>query len=460
MSSALPVGSGSLRSLPLVRGLPLVGVVPALLDHPIQRLLKARDRYGDIFSLDLGVTRWAVLCHPRYAEHVLVTHADRYRKGGPVWEAAAPLLGNGLVISEGDFWRRQRRLLQPHFHRQQLAALTTLMVDAIAETLDSWQPTIESSQPMNLSAGFAAITMRVIARTLFGQHLASAEIERVSELMAHIFAFLPLGIASRLLPRWLPLPGAQRYRQQLAELDAIVHRLIAVERSAAAPSSSLLALLVREALDGGMTNQQLRDEVMTFFLAGYETTSLALSWAVTFMLEQPDILQKVHAELDRSLGARAPAFSDLAALAYTRTVINETLRMTPPSWWLPRSATVDDELDGYHIPAGTMVVIFTYAIHHHPTLWPSPERFIPERFSTEEAASRHRLAFMPFGAGQRVCIGKEFALMEAVLVLAMFLQRCTLRPVPGINPQPRIGMTLRPKGEVKAFLERRPLPKR
>ena len=245
---------------PLVSGAPIVGVLPALLRRPLEWLLETRSRMGDIFTLNLAFTRWVVVLHPRHAEHVLVSHCDRYRKSGPAWEALTDLLGTGLALSEGELWKRQRRLVQPYFHRQQVGALTSLMIETIAETLDSWREVADSGKPFNLSAGYSRLTMRVVARALFGQGLSPAEIEQVGALITYIADYLPLGILGRALPPWVPIPGARRYQRKLQELNAMVHKIIAVERGSEVPSGSLLARLVAETSDGGLTDGQLRDE--------------------------------------------------------------------------------------------------------------------------------------------------------------------------------------------------------
>lgn len=440
---------------PLVSGIPIVGVLPALARRPLEWLLETRDRVGDIFTLDLGLTRWVVLQHPRHAEHVLVSHGDRYRRSGPAWEMLTDLFGTGLVLSEGEQWKRQRRLVQPAFHRQQLAALTPLMVETIAETLGSWQAAADNGKQFDLSSGYASLPLRVLARAIFGQGLPAAEIERVGSLITYIADYLPLGILGRVLPRWAPVPGARRYQRKLQELNGIVHKIIANERGTEIPSDSLLARLVAETADGGLTDGQLRDEVMTMLLAGSDPTGLALSWTTYFLLEHPDVADKLQAEVNAVLGRRTPELADVAALAYTRMVIQESLRLRPIDWWLSRSATVDDEIDGYHIPAGTMVILNLYGIHHHPTVWPDPERFRPERFTREEIAQRPKHAWLPFGAGPRACIGRELAIMEAQLALAMLLQRFSMTAVPGRRATTRARMTLRPEGGVQVYLRRR-----
>lgn len=447
------------QQLPQTTGLPLIGALPAFLREPFAFLLKAQQRYGDIYTLDIGFLKWVILNHPRHAEHVLVTNAHTYSKAGPIfWDTVRDMLGNGLVVSEGDFWLRQRRMIQPYFHRQRLVGLTEAMVGATSESLDLWD-TAADGHPFNALKGFAPITMRVIARALFGQGLDQATFDRVHRQMAYALDYMMFGTAIRSLPRWIPIPGARRYQQTIREIDAEVYAIITRERRAAAPSDSMLAMLVNmvdEETGEGMTDVQLRDEVMTFFLAGYETTSLALTWTMFFLTQHPAAMERVRTEVDGALGNRRPTFAHLAALSYTKAAIQEALRIRPPSWLLPRTAVADDEIDGYPIPAGTTVVPFTYGIHHNPSVWEAPERFVPERFLGAPAAGqRHRLAWVPFGAGQRQCIGRDFSLIEAQIILAMLFSRYEFEAVPGNTGDVALSATLKPKAAVQLSLRRR-----
>ena len=443
---------------PRTRGLPLVGALPAFLRAPFDFFLAARERYGDIYTLDLGFMRWVIVNHPQQAEYILRENSQNYRKGGGLWDMVRTLLGNGLVVSEGDFWLRQRRMIQPHFHRKQLAGLTDAMVGATEASLEPWDRAAATQQPLDLLPGFSAITMRVITRALFGQGLAQTDLERVGEIMVFTMDYLMTGAMTHSLPRWLPMPGSRRYRAGLAELDALVGQIIAHERNAATPSDSLLGMLVRmvdEESGESMTDAQLVDEVKTFFLAGYETTSLALTWTMYLLTQHPEIVDKLRAEVDSVLAGRTPSFADLPALTYTRMVIQEAMRLRPAAWWIPRTAVADDAIDGYAIPAGTTVVSLTYGIHHNPDLWEQPTRFDPERFAGAADAQRHKLAWMPFGAGQRQCIGKDFSIMEAQIILAMIVQRYTMHAVPGSSVRPKFSTTLKPDRPVLVNLERR-----
>ena len=437
------------RLPPVTRGLPLLGALPAFLHRPFEFLLDARARYGDIYRLDLGVTKPIVLNHPRHIQHVFVDNAKNYYKGGGLWEGVRAVSGNGLVVSEGDFWLRQRRLLQPHFQRKRLAAITDSMVAAAGESLDNWTAAADTRRPFDVLPAFAQVTMDVICRALFGQELSRADLDAASEHATFIFDYLIATVLTAELPRWLPIPGARRLRRAVEELDTIVFRIIAQERAAATPTNSLLGMLVEmvdEDTGTGMTDRQLRDEIITFFLAGYETTAATLAWLVHILIQQPDVLGNVEAEVALVLGERAPAFEDLMMMPYTRAVIQETLRLYPAGFNVPRTAAADDEIDGYAIPAGATVVALIYGVHHNPGVWDDPERFDPARFLGAAPADRHKQAWIPFGAGQRQCIGRDLSLMETQIILPMLLQRYALAPVPGRPVQLKLASTLVPKG--------------
>lgn len=448
--------------LPQAKGVPVLGVLPQLLVDPLGFLRRSHATYGDIYKLYVGPMALVVLNHPRHAQHVLRDNAQNYAKSGAVWDGLRTLIGNGLVVSEGDFWLRQRRLMQPQFHRQRLAGLTTLMVNAIAEALDSWEPAAATGAPFNLAPAFSRLTLGLIVKTLFGSALPDRELDEVTGAISYALDYVALSALTSTLPKWLPLPGKSRYQQALARFDQSIYRVIAEGRRApqmpGPKENHLLAMLldiVDDETGAGMDDRQLRDEVATLFLAGYETTSIALSWTFHYLTQDPAVMAKLQAEVDTVLAGRAPTFADLPHLTYARMIVEEVMRVRPPSYWLPRVAVADDEIDGYHIPAGTAVASLTYMYHHHPEFWPAPDRFDPERFAPEQAAGRHKFAWIPFGAGQRLCIGRDFSLMEAQLALAMIVQRYQLAGVPGRRANAALASTLRTKGGVWVRLARR-----
>lgn len=447
---------------PEAKGWPLLGVLPALLRDPFGFLARARATYGDIYTLNLGFTKLIICNHPSHAQHLLRDHTRNYVKEGALWQSMRSLVGNGLIVSDGDFWLRQRRLMQPQFHRQRLAGLTHLMGEAIQEVLATWETAATSDQPFDLTPALSQLTMRVVLKTLFGTALNGQALDEVAQEMAFAINYVFVDAAGQALPRWVPLPKQRRYQQALARFDEAVYRIIADGRrtqgTAGASEHHLLAMLldtVDAETDARMDDRQLRDEVATLFLAGYETTSIALAWVFAYLTHYPQVMQKAQAEVDGVLGERQPTFADLPNLPYSRMILQEVMRIRPPAYWTPRTAVAEDIIDGYTIPAGATVVPFIYMVHHHPDVWSAPEQFDPERFTPENSAGRHPFAWIPFGAGPRLCIGRDFALMEGQLALIMALQRYRLLPAQANLPALSLASTLRPKGGVMVKLMKR-----
>ncbi len=445
------------KHIPLTKGLPLVGSLPQVIKNPFGYFKQAQETYGDIYNLNLGISKMLIVNHPRHMQHILVDNAQNYRKGGAMWDAVRAMLGNGLVVSEGSFWLRQRRMMNPQFHRQRLAALNDLMVNAIAEALDTWEKSANGSD-FNVATAFSELTMKVITRTLFGTGLSTEEMDRVSKAMNYALTYVIQAIVLSSLPSWMPAPGKKEFERSIKQIDETVYRIIADSRKDNGESNHLMAMLldmVDDETGEGMTDQQLRDEVTTLFLAGYETTSIALSWAFDLLTHHPDVMDKLQAEVDAAIGDRLPTFADLMKLPYSRMIIQETLRIRPAAWQLPRTAVEDDEIDGYRISAGTTITSLIYMCHYHPEEWDNPDVFDPERFQPDKTEKRHKFAYMPFGAGQRKCIGMDFALMEAQLALAMVAQRYKLTKATENLAEPQLSTTLRPKGGVIVKLEKR-----
>ena len=444
---------------PRVPGLPLVGNLPRLLSQRFGFLEAARRQTGEIFTLDMGLGQAVVMCHPRHAQHVLVDRVRNYAKGGAMWESIRTFLGNGLPVSEGEFWKRQRRMIQPAFHHQRLVALTGEMVEAIDASLaEAWESAARTGVPFDAAKAFTRMTMSVLVRALFGSGLEPAETERVAQAFTYVNGYMLKGVLTNSLPQWVPVPGRAQYREAIRTVDEIVFRVLERGRRSAAMGDSLLSLLLNaadEETGKAMTDVQVRDEAVALFVAGYETTAAGMAWAFHFLTQQPETAQRLQAEVDAVLGSRKPTFADLQQLPYTRGVLQEALRMYPPSYWIPRIATEDDEIDGYRIPAGTQVAVLTYLLHHHPEIWESPERFDPDRFTPERSAGRHKQAWIPFGAGQRLCIGREFALMEGQLILARAAQRFQPLAIPGRVAQLQLSALLHTKNGVWVRLKER-----
>jgi cytochrome P450 len=422
---------------------------------PLAFLTGLATRYGDIARVPLGSETVYLLNHPDLVRDVLVTHHRAFHKGRGL-ERARMLLGDGLLTSEGDVHRRQRRLAQPAFHRQRVAAYGASMASHAAARRDRWRDgvVIDAHREM------MALTLAIVGTTLFDADVED-EAAEIGEALATTFEsfsfgfFLPFG---HLLER-LPLPATLRFRKARARLDATVYRLIEERRRSGGDRGDLLSMLLlaqdTEGDGGGMTDTQLRDEAMTIFLAGHETTANALTWTWYLLSGHPSVEARMHAEIDSALGTRLPTADDLPALPYTRMVLAESMRLYPPAWIVGRRAIAPVEIGGYIVPARSIVLLSQYVMHRDARWYPDPERFDPERWTPERQASRPRFAYFPFGGGPRVCIGEQFAWMEAVIALATIAQRWRLRLVPGhpVALQPII--TLRPKHGMRMIAEDR-----
>jgi cytochrome P450 len=332
------------------------------------------------------------------------------------------------------------------------------MVGAIDEVLDEWEPASRGEEPFNMAQGFARMTMNVLVRTMFGSGLEPGEPERVAKALAYAIDYTMMGLMTNSLPDWVPVPGRARYREALQTINALIFRIIQKGRQGGMADNSLLSMLLNmvDAETGAqMTDEQLRDEAVALFLAGYESTSVGLSWAYHAMTQQPELAQRLREEVDGVLGQRKPGFADLQLLPYTRNVFQEALRLYPPAWFAPRMVEEDDEIDGYRIPAGKTVAPITWMIQRHPDFWEDPARFDPDRFTPQRSEGRHKYAYTPFLIGKRQCIGKEFSMMEGVFMLARISQRYQASAVPGRVAQLHIATTIRTKDGVWVNLKPR-----
>jgi cytochrome P450 len=418
--------------------------------------------YGDVVAMRLVVERSLDLFHPDDVRTALVDHADhlvRWERGVDVFSQA---FGQGLLVAEGEAWRRQRRMLAPGFLPRRVQGYATLMVDAAREALDAALPpgAVATVQPMEDL--FNALTMDVIMRTLFSSRApalarAAADATQVLSRAAMQEMFWPAS-----LPDWLPLPHKIVKRRALAMLTGLIDSQIAARAALpahAAPTDDLLAMLlsVRDEDGSGLSPAELHDQCMVMFQAGHETSATALLWWSWLMASHPDVALQARHEVDSVLQGRDPCAADVQALPYLGATLKEAMRLYPPiAALMTRRVMRPFELRGRTVPAGTLLRITPWVIQRDARWFPDPERFMPERFLAD-AQAQPRSAWMPFGVGPRVCIGQHFALLEMTLVAAMLLQRCTLHTVPGeCEPQPRMYVTLRPTAPLR--LELRPRP--
>ena len=394
------------------------------------------------------------LNRPEYIEHVLVTNAGNYVKSHIMQRILGPLVGKGLLTSEGDFWRRQRRIAAPAFHHKRIAGFVAAMAASTAVWSASWP----ERRAFDLSEALMGVTLEIIAKTMFSADVGG-KVQDVRRLLGAVMDHAKPGALDMFgFPEILPRRTPKAYRQAVAELDDLVEGFVAPRRADGQDRGDLLSMLLaaRDPETGeGMTPRQLRDEVMTIFLAGHETTSNALTWTWYLLAQYPEVAARLEAEVDRVLEGRAPGYDDLAKLTYARMVIEEAMRLYPPAHSISRTALKADRLGEVPVPAGAVITISPHTTHRNPTLWPDPERFDPERFAPERSAGRHRFAYLPFGGGPRICIGNGFAMAEALTILAVIAQKWRLALAPGHKVEPVGLITLRPATGMWVTAERR-----
>ena len=410
----------------------------------------ARD-YGDVASIRVVNFRTIFINHPDAIEEVLVTHARRYIKGR-VLRANRHVFGEGLLTSEGDFWLRQRRLAQPAFHRARIASYASTMVEYAQRMLENWR----DGEQRDAHQEMMRLTLQIVAKTLFDASVAgdAQDVGKSLELL------LELGANFRrtlFIPHWVPTPTNLRIKREIAYIESILYRIIAERRASGRDTGDLLSMLLHAQDEDGsrMTDKQLRDETITLFLAGHETTASTLSWTWWLLAQNPRVEAKLHAELDAVLCGRAPTLDDLSNLTYTNNVVNESLRLYPPAWGLARIAIEDHELCGYPVKKGMGVAMAQWVVHRDPRWYDAPEQFRPERWEGDLLKRIPRFAYFPFGGGPRQCIGYAFAQMEAALILATIARKFRLSLVPDHPVVPLASITLRPRHGVRVVLESR-----
>ncbi|MDX2031813.1 MAG: cytochrome P450 [Blastocatellia bacterium] len=407
--------------------------------------------YGEIVHFKLGPVPVYLLSNPEHIRDVLITNNRQFMKGEGL-QRAKRLLGEGLLTSEGEFHLRQRRLAQPAFHRQRIAGYGDTMVDYARQMREDWQP----NETRDIAREMMRLTLAIAGKTLFGTDVIKEADEIGAALSTTMEAFNRLTLPFSHLIEKLPLPSIRRFEQAKERLDATIYRIIEERRASGEDKGDLLSMLIQardtEGDGTGMTDLQLRDEAMTIFLAGHETTANALTWTWYLLSQNPAAEARFHEEIDQVLAGRLPTAEDYPRLKYAERVFAESMRLYPPAWIIGRRALSDYAIDGYAIPAGSILLMSQYVMHHHPAYFPDPDRFDPDRWTPEAKEARPQFSYFPFGGGPRLCIGEQFAWMEGVLVLAVIAQRWRPRLAPGhpVAMQPLV--TLRPKHGMKMVL--------
>ena len=410
--------------------------------------------YGDVVPVRLGPRRGLLIYHPDAIEEVLITRARDFVKS-PGIRLLRRLLGDGLFVSEGDLWLRQRRLMQPAFHRQRIAAYGQVMATYATRRAAGWH----DGAVLDIHPEMMAVTRDIVAKTLFDADVS--EEARVIGVASHFLTEYfgkRLGSLLQLVPPWLPTPANLRLRSTIRRLDAVVYRMIADRRRTPGDRVDLLSILLQaqDADDGSqMTDRQVRDEVMTLFLAGHETTAVALSWTWYLLAQHPEVDARLADELRVVLAGRPPTVADLPVLRYTEMIATESMRLYPPAYGIARQAVKPTEVAGQPMRAGAFVIMPTWAVHRDVRWFDKPEEFRPERWDGDGARRLHRFAYLPFGGGPRQCIGNTFAMMEVILVLAAIAQAFRLALVPGQTVIPAPYITLRPEPGIRVRLESR-----
>jgi cytochrome P450 len=410
--------------------------------------------HGDVVFFRFLNVPMCLLTHPDDIEDVLVKNSSNFAKSRN-YHALKPILGNGLLLSEGAFWQKQRKLVQPSFRHESIAAYAKVMADSAQQMLTGWR----DGQTRDVHQEMMGLTLEVVAKSLLGTDV-SREAGKVEQAMRDLTSqLLVMPNIAFFLPDFFPLPSTLRLRRAVRELNGIIYSMIRARRAANSPSHDLLQMLLDAQDEDGsqMTDVQLRDEMMTLFIAGHETTAIALSWTWYLLAQNPEVERKLADELSHVRKGRAPVVSDLRALPYTEMVVKETMRLYPPAWVIGRQALTDFEVRGYRLLAGTNVLVSQWITQRDARFYPEPERFNPDRWKGDPIRSGRlpRYAYFSFGSGPRVCIGAGFAMMEATLLLATIAQRfnLTLASDQSIEILPLV--TLRPKHGINMTLQER-----
>jgi cytochrome P450 len=420
-------------------------------DNPLEYFTKLARDYGDVAGIRVLNFGSIFINHPDTIEEVLIANARKYSKGH-VLRANRHVFGDGLLTSEGEFWLRQRRLVQPAFHRARIASYAATMVEYTQRMLEGWR----GGEECDAHQEMMRLTLRIVGKTLFDADVEhdAQEVGKSLELLLEIGANFRRTI---FVPHWLPTPTNLRVKREVAQIEKILYRIIGKRRALGRDAGDLLSMLLAAQDEDGsrMTDKQLRDEAITLFLAGHETTASTLSWTWWLLAQNPAVEARLHSELDAVLGDRAPAVEDLPNLPYTGHVISESLRLYPAAWGLARLAVEDHEIAGYPVKKGMGVAMAQWVVHRDPRWYDAPEQFRPERWQGDLARRLPRFAYFPFGGGPRQCIGNGFALMEAALILATIARKFRLRPVANHPVVPLASITLRPRHGLRVTLERR-----
>ncbi len=419
-------------------------VLPRVIRHPPEYFLQVARRYGGVVTL--SPRRIFLVTDPDGVKHVVQDNHTNYIKG-PRYKVLKPLMGDALFSSDGELWKRQRRLVQPAFQKKHHPRMAEIISCATSGMLDRWEANAAAGRAFDARGEVILLTLEILLRSMFSGDLIGHELElreAVIEYEKHMD--LVSAVNSAKLPSWFPSAGRRRFQGAVHALEEFIFRVVNERRRTKTDNGDLVSLLLwarDEETGQSMSDRQIRDELMTMLQAGHDTVSDAVAWTWFLMAKHPDVRELVEQEVDSVLGAQPPRFEDLARLTYTERVIQESMRVYPPAWVFARTPVEDDVICGYHIPAKSLVVISPYVTHRLPELWENPETFDPDRFLPERSEGRPRFAYYPFSAGPRQCVGASLAMLETQMIIAMTAQRYQLAADPGLSPglKPRISLT-------------------
>jgi cytochrome P450 len=443
----------------ITQWLPLpYGQFGALLGEPLGFHRQARTRFGDVFRFRIGPFVLHFLYHPDHVRHVLFDNPKNYLRGWQ-YQLMNRLVGENLVASEGPSWLRQRRLAQPAFHRQRLAGYAKVMVDATTQLLSRWSGPGTTEHVVDIAPEMSRLALAIASRTFFDRDV-SQEADSLGKAFGVAGQYLEMRFnnAFTSLPSWVPTPTNRRFKRAIRTLEETVLTLIRERRREGRDHGDLLSMLMQardEETGASMTDEQLRSQALAFLIAGHETTATALTWTWYLLATHVAIRQQVCDQVEEVLGQRLPTIEDVANLHATRRVIEESMRLYPPVWTLPRHLVADDEIGGFAIPRGSMIVLVPYMTHRHPEFWDEPDVFDPSRFTPEQTARRPKGAYFPFLGGPHQCIGNEFAMVEMQLIVALVLRQFDLELAPDQVIRPRASIVLRHSGPVRIIVKPR-----
>jgi cytochrome P450 len=453
VSTAAPVHRG--RPIPGPRGNPVLGSIRDIQRDNVQTFMDAWREYGDIVHFR-GPLTINLLVHPDYVQQVLRDNYTNYPRPTFVADKLKSIVGEGLVAAEGTRWQHARRNSQPAFHPELINTSAQIFTESTSEMLEGWEQKVQSGQPFDVKSEMMHLTLTNLGKALFKANWGE-QVNKVEPIVALALAHTHKRLTSPVDPQRFPLKSTKAFNKGLSSLDEIVFGAINERRGDLDGGSDLISILLQvkdEETGKGLTDEQIRDEVIGFFIAGHETVSSAMSWTWYLLSQNPESWRRLRAEVDEVLGDRTPTADDVPKLEYTTRVLLESMRLYPPIFVLMRCAKEDDEIDGYHIPAGSNIVLCAYVTHRHPDFWPNPEGFDPDRFTPERSAGLHRMAYFPFSGGPRKCIGNAFAMMQMPIILAMVTQKFRVNLVPGEKPVPEPAISLRPRDPLMMTLER------